>query len=96
MGITTICHPRGVPIYEYGCEACGKRSSALLPSWSAPDPPCPHCGSPKVRRLVSTFATARSEGDSGSDLSDFGEDAYGDGGGDFGGGDFGGDDVDDF
>jgi putative FmdB family regulatory protein len=79
-----------MPIYEYECEACGKRSSALLAAWSAPDPPCPHCGSPKVSRLVSTFATSRSEGDSGSDLSDFGEDAY-DGGGEEGG-DFGDDD----
>jgi putative FmdB family regulatory protein len=83
-----------MPIYEYACEACGKRSTALLATWSAPDPPCPHCGSVKVRRLVSTFATTRSEGDSGSDLSDFGEDAYGDDD-DFGGGDsdFGDDDY---
>jgi len=81
-----------VPIYEYECEACRKRSSALLPLWSAPDPPCPHCGSTNVKRLVSTFATARSESESGSDLSDFGDDAYGDGGGDGGGGDFGDDD----
>jgi putative FmdB family regulatory protein len=75
-----------MPIYEYACEACGKRSTALLATWSAPDPPCPHCGSVQVHRLVSTFATTRSEGDSSSDLSDFGEDAYGDGdtGGDFG------------
>jgi hypothetical protein len=42
--------------------------------------------------MVSTFATVRSDG--GTDLSDFGEDAY-DGGGE-GGGDFGGEeDFDD-
>ena len=68
-----------MPIYEYLCEECRKKSSALLPSFSSPDPLCPHCGKPGLRRLVSTFATV-SSGD--------------DGGGDFGGGgdDFGGDD----
>jgi putative FmdB family regulatory protein len=71
-----------MPIYEYRCEDCKKRSSALLPAWSAPDPPCSHCGSARVGRLVSTFATVRS-GD-GDDLGDS----------DFGGGDeFGGDEF---
>jgi putative FmdB family regulatory protein len=79
-----------MPVYEYGCHSCHKRSSALLGSWSAADPPCPHCGSSDVRRLVSSFASPRSE--SGGDGADFGEDAY-DEGSDFGGG---GDDFDDF
>jgi putative FmdB family regulatory protein len=56
-----------MPIYEYRCEACGKRSSALLPSYSAPDPVCPHCGKSELRRLVSSFATVRS-GDGGDDF----------------------------
>jgi putative FmdB family regulatory protein len=81
----------GMPIYEYRCEECGKRSSTLLSSYSSPDPACPHCGKPALRRLVSTFATTgASESDEGDD--DFGD---GDGGGDdFGGGDddFGGGD----
>ena len=75
-----------MPIYEYRCEDCKKRSSALLPSWSAPDPACPHCGSARVGRLVSSFATVRSgEGD---DLGgDFGGDELGGGEDmDFGGG----------
>ena len=75
-----------MPIYEYRCAACGKRSSSLLPSYSSPDPACPHCGKSELRRLVSTFATVRS-GDGGGD--DFGGDD------DFGGhshdDDFGGD-----
>src|SRR5260370_13567272 len=58
----------GMPIYEYRCEECGKRSSALLPSYSSPDPACPHCGKPALRRLVSTFATARSGDDGGDDF----------------------------
>jgi putative FmdB family regulatory protein len=79
-----------MPIYEYGCAKCGKRSSALLPTWSSPDPPCAHCGSRKVRRLVSTFAAPRTGSGSDLDAADFGEGAYdgddggfGDDGGDF-------------
>ncbi|TMD02074.1 MAG: zinc ribbon domain-containing protein [Chloroflexi bacterium] len=77
-----------MPIYEYRCEECGKRSSALLPSYSSPDPVCPHCGKPALGRLVSTFATARSGEDGGDDFGgdemggeDFGGDSDGDGGG---------------
>jgi putative FmdB family regulatory protein len=79
-----------VPIYEYRCEECGKKSSALLPSFSSPDPACPHCGKPALRRLVSTFATVSSGDDGGDDFG--GGDDYG--GDDTGGGDegFGGDD----
>jgi putative FmdB family regulatory protein len=62
-----------MPIYEYACEACGKRSSALLPRFDSPDPVCPHCGQPQLHRLVSTFATF-----GGDDGDDFGA------GGDFG------------
>jgi len=83
-----------MPIYEYGCAGCGKRSSALLPSWSTPDPPCAHCGSHEVRRLVSGFAAPRSGSGSELDHADFGEDAYD--GGDGGFGDEGGDFDDDF
>jgi putative FmdB family regulatory protein len=83
-----------MPIYEYRCEECGKRSTSLLPRYSSPDPPCPHCGKPALRRLVSTFATVSSgDGDGGDDFDESGGggDDFG-GGGDFGGGDFGGDD----
>src|SRR6266436_2421350 len=73
-----------VPIYEYRCEECGKRSSALLPSFSSPDPTCPHCGKPALRRLVSTFATVHSGEDSGDD---FGGDDLAGGGDDLGGDD---------
>ena len=86
-----------MPIYEYRCEACGKRSSALLPSFSSPDPVCPHCGKPSLRRLVSTFATARSgngDGDFGGDDAGGGDDDFGGGDDDFGGGGFDGGDDD--
>jgi putative FmdB family regulatory protein len=76
-----------VPIYEYRCGKCRKRSSALLPRWDAPDPPCPHCGSRRVERRVSTFATVRS-----GDSDDFGSSLDDGDAGDEGG--FGGDDDD--
>jgi putative FmdB family regulatory protein len=76
-----------MPIYEYSCEACGKRSSALLTRFDSPDPACPQCGAESLRRLVSTFATQRAdEGDFGGEFDDGGDD-------DFGGAD-GGDDWD--
>ncbi len=88
-----------VPIYEYRCEECGKRSSALLSSFSSADPVCPHCGKPALRRLVSTFATARSSESEGVDFSESHEhdhDEFGGGGDEFGGGeDFGGGDFGD-
>ena len=85
-------HTLHMPIYEYRCEECGKRSSALLGSYASPDPLCPHCGKPALKRLVSTFATVSST------ESDFGGGDDFDGGDDFGGGgggddDFGGDDF---
>ena len=83
-----------MPIYEYRCEECGKRSTSPLPSYSSPDPPCPHCGKPALRRLVSSFATVSSGDSDGGDDFDEGGGGGDDLGGDddFGGGDFGGDD----
>jgi len=84
-----------MPIYEYRCEQCGKKSSTLLPSFSSPDPVCPHCGKPGLRRLVSTFATASSGDDGGDDFGGGGDDMGGDDG-DFGGDDGGYEGDDDF
>lgn len=83
-----------MPIYEYRCSACGKRSSSLLSSYSAPDPPCPHCGKKELRRLVSSFATVRSQqgGDDFGGGDDF-DGGGGDDGGDGGGFDSGDDDF---
>jgi putative FmdB family regulatory protein len=84
-------HTLLMPIYEYRCEQCGKRSSALLASFSTADPACPHCGRHALRRLVSTFATASSgDGDGGDDFDDGGGDDMGGDDDDFGGGDSGG------
>jgi putative FmdB family regulatory protein len=79
-----------VPIYEYRCDECGRKSSALLPSFSSPDPICPHCGKPALRRLVSTFATVSSGDDGGDDFGGGGDDYGGDDGDDDGADDSGG------
>ena len=86
-------HTLLMPIYEYRCEECGKKSSALLPSFSSPDPLCPHCGKPGLRRLVSTFATVSSGDDGGDDFGGGGDDFGGDD--DYGGGDDSGGGYDD-
>jgi len=49
-----------MPFYEYQCEACGEKFSALL-SISQRDEaektvPCPECGAVGPRRLMSSFA----------------------------------------
>ena len=51
-----------MPIYEYLCLECRKRSSILVLSLSHPTPAtCRHCGSQKVERLLSRFAAPKSE-----------------------------------
>ena len=51
-----------MPIYEFKCQDCGKRSSVLLlridPTFV---PSCRHCQSPRVSRLFSRVAVLRSE-----------------------------------
>ncbi len=51
-----------MPIYEYQCEKCRKRSSVLTLRVSEKvSPVCEHCGSKKMRRLMSRFAMPKSE-----------------------------------
>jgi putative FmdB family regulatory protein len=51
-----------VPIYEYQCLECGKRSSILHLSHSPSTPPlCVHCKSSRLDRLMSRFAAPKSE-----------------------------------
>ena len=44
-----------MPIYEYVCMACEEHFEELVRNGQDPD--CPGCGSPKVRRQLSVFAT---------------------------------------
>ena len=51
-----------MPIYEYYCDACKKRSSFLLLRVNeAVEPYCKHCKSPAVKRVLSRVAVLRSE-----------------------------------
>ena len=51
-----------MPIYEYRCLDCRKRSSILILSHSHTSPPlCTHCQSPRLERLLSRFAAPKSE-----------------------------------
>ncbi|MDR2430293.1 MAG: zinc ribbon domain-containing protein [Puniceicoccales bacterium] len=44
-----------MPLYEYECRNCHGRSELLV---SASRPPvCPHCGSKRLEKQLSTFAT---------------------------------------
>ena len=51
-----------MPIYEYECARCHKRTSVLTLRVSEKvDATCRHCGSDKLKRLMSRFAMPRSE-----------------------------------
>ncbi len=51
-----------MPIYEYLCRGCRKRTSQLVLSLNHPPlKACRHCGSTELERLMSRFAAPRSE-----------------------------------
>ena len=51
-----------MPIYEYVCRACHKRHSILVLNLRHPPPAhCQHCGGSVMDRLLSRFATPKSE-----------------------------------
>jgi putative FmdB family regulatory protein len=51
-----------MPIYEYRCEDCGKKSTFITRSVrSALEPKCKKCGSTNLKKLVSRVAVFRSE-----------------------------------
>jgi putative FmdB family regulatory protein len=51
-----------MPIYEYQCAKCHKRTSVLTTRVSERvHAKCKHCGSIKMRRLLSRFAMPKSE-----------------------------------
>lgn len=60
-----------MPIYEYRCNACGRRSQHFFRSFSAVgDVHCPHCRSEDIGRLPSRVAALRSESNYRDMLSD--------------------------
>jgi len=66
-----------VPIYEYECRGCRRRVSILVRSLSAGAAPrCPRCDSAELHRIMSRFATVKSEDarlESLSDPSQYGD-----------------------
>lgn len=51
-----------MPIYEYRCQDCGRKSSFLIFNVDEPlREKCNHCGSDKLQRIMSRFAAVRSE-----------------------------------
>lgn len=62
-----------MPIYEYRCTACRRRSSLFFRSLSAAEQgrsACPHCGSASLEKLVSRFAPIRSEEEALESMAD--------------------------
>jgi putative FmdB family regulatory protein len=66
-----------MPIYEYECDKCHKRTSVLTLRVSEKiDAACRHCGGKKLSRLMSRFAMPKSEEsrlESMADPSNFGD-----------------------
>lgn len=51
-----------MPIYEYRCRDCGKKSTFVtLSVKSALEPKCKKCGSSNLEKLISRVAVSRSE-----------------------------------
>jgi putative FmdB family regulatory protein len=51
-----------MPIYEYECSDCRRRVSLLIRSLAAAGTPaCPRCGGTALTRVMSRFATVKSE-----------------------------------
>ena len=59
-----------MPVYEYRCPACRRRTSAFFLTYGeVVAPACPHCGQPTVK-LVSLFSTVKSEEARADEMSD--------------------------
>lgn len=57
-----------MPLFEFGCAACGRRFEQLLSHRNlTAEILCPSCGSDDVSKLFSTFATNARTSDSSSD-----------------------------
>ena len=56
-----------MPLYEYRCAECEKKTEQLVLAGDLASPPvCPSCGSRSMSRLLSTFAAQAVEGGSRS------------------------------
>lgn len=46
-----------MPIYEFSCSKCGKDSEILVRSSEWKGTKCPHCGSTRLSKKLSVFAS---------------------------------------
>ena len=51
-----------MPIYEFHCGQCERDSEILVRSTDWKNAECPHCGSKKLAKKFSTFASASAGG----------------------------------
>lgn len=62
MDISQTRSDSNVPIYEYRCNQCRRKTTVFVRSFSAAvEPACERCGSRDLARLISRFAVVRSE-----------------------------------
>ncbi|MEO8428017.1 MAG: zinc ribbon domain-containing protein [Verrucomicrobiota bacterium] len=54
-----------MPIYEFHCEKCERNSEVLVRSTDWTGTRCPHCGSTKLTKKLSVFASGGSGVDEG-------------------------------
>jgi putative FmdB family regulatory protein len=52
----------GMPIYEFHCSECSKDSEMLVRSSKWKGTKCPHCGSTKLAKKLSVFASSVASG----------------------------------
>jgi putative FmdB family regulatory protein len=52
-----------MPIYEFHCEKCDSDSEILVRSSKWKGAKCPHCGSTKLEKKLSVFASSGSAGE---------------------------------
>ena len=64
---------KDMPVYEYRCSDCRKKTAVLVRSFAAETTPaCQHCGGSNLSRLISRVAIHKSSGG-----DDFGNDDFG-------------------
>jgi putative FmdB family regulatory protein len=51
-----------MPIYEFHCEKCERDSEVLVRSSDWKGTKCPHCGSEKLAKKLSVFASSANGG----------------------------------
>ena len=60
-----------MPIYEFRCNSCRRRTSVFTRSISSPvSAVCQHCGSSELSRLISRVAVLRSQDDALSGIDE--------------------------